>query len=84
MRKLMVMLGLFGLCASAFATGPSCVDQAQEKKLAGAAKNSFMKKCEADTQAACEASALDKKLAGAAKISFIKKCVKDGVGNAAQ
>ncbi len=30
---------------------PSCADKAAEKKLAGAAKNSFMKKCEADAKA---------------------------------
>jgi hypothetical protein len=51
-----------------------------EKKLAGAAKNSFMKKCEKDATATCEASAGDRKLAGAAKNSFLKKCVKDAVG----
>jgi hypothetical protein len=53
---------------------------ATEKKLAGAAKNSFMKKCEKDATATCEASAGDRKLAGAAKNSFLKKCIKDAVG----
>ena len=81
MRKLMMMLSLIGLCGTAFAAGPSCVDQAQEKKLAGAAKNSFMKKCTTDAQSACEASAQEKKLAGAAKNSFVKKCVKDSTGS---
>jgi len=74
------------LCLSAFAfsavAGPSCTDQAGEKKLAGAAKNSFVKKCEKDmaaaAQPACDAKAAEKKLAGAAKNSFVKKCVKDG------
>ena len=54
---------------------------ATEKKLAGAAKGSFLKKCEKDAQASCEAQAGDKKLAGAAKNSFVKKCVKDAVGS---
>ena len=58
-----------------------CDAQAAEKKLAGAAKTSFVKKCEADAgssaTAACEAKASEKKLAGAAKTSFVKKCVKD-------
>ena len=59
-----------------------CEAQAAEKKLAGAAKTSFMKKCEADAagggaSAACEKSAADKKLAGAAKTSHIKKCMED-------
>lgn len=47
------------------------------KPLAGAAKNSFMKKCLADNKATCEERAVGKdgkKLAGAAKNSFLKKC----------
>ena len=64
------------------AVAATCVEQATEKKLAGAAKNSFMKKCEADAKpadahAACEAKAGEKKLAGAAKNSFMKKCEED-------
>jgi hypothetical protein len=54
--------------------------QATEKKLAGAAKTSFLKKCDADATAACDTQAADKKLAGAAKTSFTKKCVKDATG----
>jgi hypothetical protein len=50
------------------------------KKLAGAAQNSFMKKCEKDAKATCDSQAAEKKLAGAAKNSFTKKCVKDAVG----
>ena len=50
--------------------------QSAEKKLAGAAQTSFMKKCETDAKAACDKQAADKKLAGAAKTSFTKKCVK--------
>lgn len=52
----------------------ACDAQAAEKKLAGAAKTSFLKKCNAD---ACNAQAADKHLAGAAKTSFTKKCVRD-------
>ena len=47
------------------------------KALAGAAKNSFMKKCLAENKASCEERAVGKdgkKLAGAAKNSFMKKC----------
>jgi len=70
--------------AIAFAVGPAaaatCSDEAKDKKLAGAAFNSFMKKCEADARTSCEASAKEKKLAGAAKDSFSKKCVADHVG----
>lgn len=71
-----------GISTTAFAQtpppGPDCAARATEKKLHGAALNSFMKKCERDTAAAsCEAAAVEKKLAGAAKTSFAKKCVKD-------
>lgn len=68
------------LAGSAWAEGPSCHAGAAEKKLAGAAKNSFLKKCEKDAMATCDAAAAEKKLAGAAKNSFTKKCVKDAVG----
>lgn len=48
------------------------------KPLAGAAKKSFMKKCEAGSKTStCMAKAVDKNgkpLAGAAKKSFMKKC----------
>jgi hypothetical protein len=57
---------------------PDCAAKATEKKLAGAALNSFMKKCERDAAAsACDISAAEKKLSGAARTSFTKKCLKD-------
>jgi len=56
----------------------SCATQATDKKLAGAAKSSFMKKCVTDS---CNGQAADKKLAGAAKTSFTTKCVKDGMSS---
>lgn len=59
---------------------PSCTAQAGEKKLAGAALASFMKKCETDASVACTRTATEKKLAGAAKTSFEKKCIEDTVG----
>jgi len=69
------------LCAtSAFAAESTCKSQAGDKKLAGAALTSFMKKCESDATKTCETSASEKKLAGAAKTSFTKKCVSDAVG----
>lgn len=39
-------LALFG--SAAFAADATCAAQAAEKKLAGAAKNSFVKKCAKD------------------------------------
>ena len=37
----------------------NCEAQATEKKLAGAAKTSFVKKCEADAGSACESQATE-------------------------
>jgi hypothetical protein len=67
--------GLAGAPALAYADD-ACVTQATDKKLAGAAKTSFLTKCE---RTACESQAADKKLAGAAKTSFVKKCTKDAL-----
>jgi hypothetical protein len=50
MRNLIVV-ALATLFAANTAFAASCADQAAEKKLAGAAKNSFMKKCEKDAAA---------------------------------
>ena len=44
------------------------------KPLAGAAKASFMHKCQQDTCAAKAVGSDGKKLSGAAKSSFMKKC----------
>ena len=80
---MLAIVAIVGFCvnATAFAANPTCEAQAVEKKLAGAAKSSFVKKCEKDaTEAAtkaCDTQAADKKLAGAAKNSFVKKCVTD-------
>ena len=72
------ILSLYVVNASA--AEPSCTVQATDKKLAGAARTSFMGKCERDAQAGCDAAAAEKKLAGAAKTSFTNKCMKDAVG----
>ena len=71
---------LFAASAWAQASAPTCNAAALEKKLAGAAKTSFLKKCEKDATERCEAAAIERKLAGAAKNSNVKKCVKDAVG----
>lgn len=81
MQKLIIAaIVAFFTANTAFAAG-DCASKAAEKKLAGAAKNSFMKKCENDAAAAttssCEARAAEKKLAGAARNSFMQKCVKE-------
>lgn len=80
MKFMMVIALLAASVSSAYAEG-TCASQAADKKLAGAAKTSFMTKCQKDAGTTCDAAAADKKLAGAAKTSFTKKCVSDAVGN---
>ena len=72
-----LILAIAGAPTLAYAQ-QSCSAQATDKKLAGAAKTSFMKKCVTDS---CNGQAADKKLAGAAKTSFTTKCVKDGMSS---
>ncbi len=86
MRLIIATLALAFTAGLAHAEA-TCEAKAAEKKLAGAAKTSFIKKCEKDAAGgamaaspACEKSAADKKLAGAAKNSHIKKCMADEKG----
>ena len=82
MKKLLPLLALGACLSFGVAHAQSTCDaQAADKKLNGAAKTSFVKKCEKDAKAAaaptCESKAIDKNgkpLAGAAKNSFMKKC----------
>jgi hypothetical protein len=61
-------------------SGTTCKAQAADKKLAGAAMTSFMKKCQADASKTCETDSKAQNLKGAAKTSHMKKCVSDAVG----
>ncbi len=75
-------LALSGLSLAAQAADSGCEAKAADKHLSGAAKTSFIKKCEKDAKASaakeqCAAQAAEKKLHGAAKTSFEKKCVAD-------
>jgi hypothetical protein len=80
--KAALLFGMISLVpGSAWAADATCASQADDKKLAGAALTSFMKKCTADAQATCDKAGADKKLAGAALASFTKKCVADATGN---
>jgi hypothetical protein len=79
--KAILLAAVFSLGMAGVAQAASCTAQATEKKLAGAAKTSFMKKCESDATKACEADSAKRKLAGAAKTSHMKKCVSDAVGS---
>ncbi|MBL8486927.1 MAG: hypothetical protein JNK22_07570 [Rhodocyclaceae bacterium] len=93
MKKLLTVLlaSLFATTVYAQAAGGSCEAQATEKKLAGAAKNSFMKKCEREAKAAegktaktaqqekmktCNKEAGEKKLAGKERKAFMSDCLK--------
>jgi hypothetical protein len=82
MSKLIAAACLSLFVTGAFAAGPTCTDRADEKKLHGAARTSFVKKCEKDNAGACETMAGEKKLHGAAKNSFVKKCMKDAPAKA--
>jgi hypothetical protein len=73
---------LMVVASQAFAEGPSCTAKATEKKLAGAAKTSFLTKCERDAATLCDTTATERKLHGAARTSFTRKCLKDAVGQA--
>ena len=87
MKKLLSLLALGASLSFGVAHAQTCDAQAVEKKLNGAAKTSFVKKCEKDAKAAmaptCATKAIDKNgkpLAGAAKTSFMKKCEADAKG----
>jgi hypothetical protein len=76
--RAMILAAAFSLMASsAFAT---CKSDSADRKLAGAALTSHMKRCEADARKQCDADSKAKKLAGAARTSHMKKCVTDAVG----
>ena len=82
-KHLSLALASLFLCAgmAQAADTAACEKQAAEKKLAGAAKASFVKKCSGggamSAADACNKQAAEKKLAGAAKNSFVKKCTAD-------
>lgn len=85
MTKQLLLAALAALSMTAVHAGSAtCEAQATEKKLSGAARTSFMTKCDRDggAQKTCEAQADEKKLAGAARTSFTKKCVRDATGAA--
>jgi hypothetical protein len=79
MKTIVIVAAVLSLAATG-AQAASCKASAGERKLAGAALTSFMKKCEDDAKKACEADSAAKKLHGAAKNSHMKKCVDDAVG----
>ncbi len=79
MKPLLLAVMISLIAVPAFAD--SCTATSADKKLAGAAKTSFMKKCQSDAEKSCDDQAAAKKIFGAAKTSFTKKCVTDAVGS---
>ena len=76
MKKIMIAAVVSFFAANmAFAADTGCEAKAAEKKLAGAAKNSFMTKCEKDSAAA--APAADKKMTQQNKM---KSCNEEAAG----
>ena len=80
MKFLAAFVILAAMTGNAFAMTASCTATATEKKLAGAAKTSFMKKCEEDAAATCMTDGKTQKLAGAALDAHMKKCTAMAVG----
>jgi hypothetical protein len=84
MRKLAFALavGLMFSPALAQAQTPTatCKAEASEKKLAGAALKSFMRKCRRDARTACRDESKKQGLKGAAARSHTKKCRQEKVG----
>ena len=78
MRSLIAIAFSFFLLNTMAHADSSCQAQAAEKKLSGAAKNSFVKKCQKDAAAAaktaCESQAAEKKLAGCAQSCVSGAC----------
>ena len=61
MKTLAIAFALLSLSAVA-ASADTCVANADAKKLAGAARTSFLTKCQKDAATACNTQAADKKL----------------------
>ena len=79
--KRIMLAALITAFAAGSAMAQSCETKAMGKDgkpLAGAAKTSFMKKCNHDACADKAVGSDGKKLAGAAKSSFMKKCEAGG------
>ena len=76
---------LFAIMILVLAIGPAmtqemCASKAvgkNGKPLAGAALNSFLKKCKREACLPKAVSAEGKKLSGSARNSFMRKCVRD-------
>jgi hypothetical protein len=84
--KVVVIALVASIAALSTASADTCMSKSVDKNgkaLSGAAKTSFMAKCQKDAKADCETKAVDKNgkaLSGAAKTASVKKCVGVEVG----
>jgi hypothetical protein len=84
-RLAAIILLSFGALQAVQAADQSCTAQAAAKHLAGAARSSFVRKCErvsreSTVKERCNSRADEKKLHGAARTSYVKKCVRTAAG----
>ncbi len=80
MRRILVAGMIMALAMGPAMTQETCASKAvgkNGKPLAGAALNSFLKKCKREACLPKAVSAEGKKLSGAAKNSFMRKCARD-------
>jgi psiF repeat len=80
MKRLILAALVSTFAASAYAQGPTCKAEADDQKLVGSARKTFMDKCEKNATKSCGIAAAEKKLKGPAKTAFTKKCVTDQLG----
>jgi hypothetical protein len=80
MKRILFAVLTTALAISTPMAQETCASKAVDKNgkaLAGAALNSFLKKCKREACVPKAVSAEGKKLSGAAKNSFMKKCERD-------
>jgi hypothetical protein len=75
MRYLVAFAVTVVLAAPALAQQETCILQATEKKLAGAARNDFLEKCELTARDACEKLAEQRRFSATEKALFMNTCV---------
>jgi len=75
MRCLVAFTFAMFFAPPAFAQQATCILQAVEKKLTGAARNDFLEKCEVTVREACEKLAEQRRLSGPEKALFMNTCV---------
>ena len=68
------------LSAGSVQAAETCKGNADDKKLSGGARTSFLTSARRTPTAACETNATERKLAGAARTSFVTKCARDAAG----